>query len=645
MPETRKLAAIFCSDVVGYSRLAGADEDRILARFRALRSDLIDPTIAVHHGRVVKRTGDGSIVEFRSVVDAVRCAIEVQNAMVERNAGVPENRRIVFRIGIHIGDVVEESDGDLMGDGVNIAARLEGVAKPGTICLSEDAYRQVSGRLDMQVTDLGPTQLKNIERSIRVYSLQVGVPAVAKPAPEPEAGAKPAAPKKRSPLATLGVAIVALLVIAAAGWYIVLANRTLLLSSNASPPAGRANLSIVVLPFANLSGDPSQDYLADALTDELTTGISRLHDSFVIAHNTAGTYKGKPIDAKAIGKELGVRYVLEGSVQPSGGQVRVNAQLIDADSGAHIWADQFDTARSDLLKMQDEIVIRLARTLELQFPELEAARLKRTPPANPKAEDLALQCWGTMEKNGYIGKEAEAGFPLCEQALAIDPNNVRALIALSGKFYYPILLGLKGDLKKADELISHALAVDPNFANAHDTKSWIFFIQQHFDEALAEEERALALDPAMIDSVVGLAFDYQILGQFEKSLEYFDRAIRLSPRDPILNVRYEGKAINYFALKQFDQAMEWSRRAIAVDPNNVPSAHADLIAALELTGRNDEAREALQRYLALPLGGLKTIAAWKAYKAVFTNEHSDPRYLELWDQTIEGLRKSGMPEA
>src|SRR5271166_4470599 len=301
MSETRKLAAILCSDVVGYSRLAGADEDRILARLRALRSDLIDPTIAVHHGRVVKRTGDGSIVEFRSVVDAVRCAIEVQNAMVERNAGVPEDRRIVFRIGIHLGDVVEEADGDLMGDGVNIAARLEGIAKPGAICLSEDAYRQVSGRLDMEVTDLGQTELKNIERPIRVYSLQVGVPAKAKPA-------GPAARKRRSALSLLAVGYAALLIVIAGGaWYFFGANRP------ATP-----HLSMVVLPFANLSGDPAQDYLVDALTDELTTSLARIPGTFVIAHNTAMSFQGKPVDAKAIGKDLGVRYVLEGSVQPSG---------------------------------------------------------------------------------------------------------------------------------------------------------------------------------------------------------------------------------------------------------------------------------------------------------------------------------------
>jgi adenylate cyclase len=274
--ETRKIAAILAADVVGYSRLAGADEDRILARLRALRSDMIDPTIAVHKGRIVKRTGDGAIVEFRSVVDAVRCAIEVQNAMVERNAGVPAERQIVFRIGIHLGDVVEESDGDLMGDGVNIAARLEGIAQPGMICLSEDAYRHVKGRLDLAVSDLGEKSLKNIAEPIKVYSIQVGVAAQAKPVPQAERVPQ----KKRSALAPLSAGIAVLLAaIAGASWYFLGAGR--------APPTEAAHLSIVVLPFANLSGDASQDYFADVLTDQLTTYISRIPGSFVIARGTA----------------------------------------------------------------------------------------------------------------------------------------------------------------------------------------------------------------------------------------------------------------------------------------------------------------------------------------------------------------------
>ena len=279
---------------------------------RALRSDLIDPTIAVHHGRIVKRTGDGLIVEFRSVVDAVRCAIEVQNAMVERNAGVPEDRRIVFRIGIHLGDVVEESDGDLMGDGVNIAARLEGIAAPGAICLSEDAYRQVKGRLDLAVIDLGATRLKNIDDPVRIYSLEVGKPAQAKPAAEAKPPGSSHQPKKQSALTSLVIGIVALVVIAAASWYLLVWNRP---AAVTSMPTEASRLSIVVLPFTNLSNDPSQEYFADGVTENLTTELSRLRNSFVIARNTAFSFKGKNVDAREIGRELGVRYVLEGSVQ------------------------------------------------------------------------------------------------------------------------------------------------------------------------------------------------------------------------------------------------------------------------------------------------------------------------------------------
>jgi adenylate cyclase len=301
MTETRKLAAILVADVVGYSRLAGADEERTLARLRGLRSDLIDPAIAAHHGRIVKRTGDGSLIEFRSVVDAMRCAIEMQNGLVERNAGVPRERRIEFRVGVHLGDVVEESDGDLMGKGVNIAARLEGIAKPGAICLSEQAYWQVKGRLDLAVTDLGPTQLKNIAEPIRVYSLEVGEPAQAKPAPAP-------APEKSAP----------------------------------------PRLSIVVLPFANIGGGPEQEPFVDGVTESLTTDLSRIRGAVVVGRNTAFTYKGKPLDAKTIGRELNVRYVLEGSVQRSGNRMRVNVQLIDAETVNHLWAERFDKPLADL---------------------------------------------------------------------------------------------------------------------------------------------------------------------------------------------------------------------------------------------------------------------------------------------------------
>jgi adenylate cyclase len=300
MSEIRKIAAILVVDVVGYSRLASVDEDRTLSRLRGLRSDLIDPAVAALHGRIVKRTGDGSLIEFRSVVDAVRCAIEVQNGLVERNAGVPPERRIEFRVGIHLGDVVEEADGDLMGDGVNIATRLEGIAEPGAICLSEQAYWQVKGRLDLAVTDLGPTQLKNIAEPIRVYSLGVGDPTKPKPASGP-----------------------------------------------AREKSGPPRLSIVVLPFANLSGDPEQEHFVDGVTDSLTTDLSRIGGSFVIGRNTAFTYKGRRVDLKQIGRELNIRYILEGSVQRAGARMRVNVQLIDAERG-NISGRSVSTSRSPI---------------------------------------------------------------------------------------------------------------------------------------------------------------------------------------------------------------------------------------------------------------------------------------------------------
>jgi adenylate cyclase len=319
MNESRKLAAIMATDVVGFSRLAGSDEDRTLARLRALRSDVIDPTIAVHNGRVVKRTGDGTLVEFRSVVDAVRCAIEVQNSMLERNAGVPPERRIELRIGIHLGDVVEETDGDLMGDGVNIASRLEGVAPPGAICLSEDAYRQVRSRLDLSINDLGETRLKNIAEPIRVYSLQVGIAAqVLTQAPTAGSSARLALPDKPS---------------------------------------------IAVLPFQNLSGDAEQEYFSDGMTEDLITDLSKISGLFVIARNSSFIYKGKPVKVQQIGRDLGVRFVLEGSIRKAGSRVRITAQLIDAGSGGHLWAERFDRDLTDIFATQDEVVQKIVAAL------------------------------------------------------------------------------------------------------------------------------------------------------------------------------------------------------------------------------------------------------------------------------------------
>ena len=382
MTATRKLAAILAADVVGFSRLTGADEDRTLARLRALRSDLIDPTISVHNGRVVKRTGDGALVEFRSVVDAVRCAIEVQNAMVERNAGLPEDRRIVFRIGVHLGDVVEESDGDLMGDGVNIAARLEGIAQPGAICLSEDAFRQVRARLDLAVSDIGEVQLKNIAQPIRAYSLEVGVPAEAKSATP----TKPAVPERTPALA---------------------------------PPD---KPSIAVLAFQNMSGDPEQEYFADGITEDVITDLSKIGGLLVIARNSSFAYKGKSVDIRVVARELGVRSVLEGSIRRAGNRVRITAQLIDAETGGHLWADRFDRELSDIFAVQDEVTRRIVDALKIKLSPGESARLDDVETTNSKAHDFFLAgreaLWGTIRNRETFERSTD----LFEKAIGEDPS-------------------------------------------------------------------------------------------------------------------------------------------------------------------------------------------------------------------------------
>ena len=625
MSETRKIAAILVADVVGYSRLAGADEDRTLSRLRGLRSDLIDPAIAAHHGRIVKRTGDGSLIEFRSVVDAVRCAIEVQNGLIERNAGLPPERRIEFRVGIHLGDVVEESDGDLMGDGVNIAARLESICQPGAICLSEDAYRQVSGRLDMEVTDLGPTKLKNIEKPIRAYSLEVGKPALAKPA-------KTGAPFRRSMAALLVAGVAALIAIAAGAWHFWGVNR--------APPEA-AQLSIVVLPFSNLSGDASQDYLGDVLTEELTTSLSRLPGSFVVSRTTAVSYRGKAMDVKQIGKELGVRYVLEGSAQKSGMRVRVDAQLIDVATGAHLWADQFDADQTDLLAMQDEIVTHLARAIQVELTTAEASRIARAHPENPDAEELALQCEAAYLHGGPISKEMAQASGLCEQALRIDKNNVRGLVILAIRrlalLYNWQSIDPQADRLVADDLISRALAIDSNNYFAHYARSQ-FLAPQRPDEAIVEAERALALNPSFLPAYISLWVADWTAGRTEKADQYLDEALRLGPHDSLANVFLGEKGDGLFNQSRYEAATEFFKRAIAVAPEAV-NPNFKLAASLALSGHDAEAREALGRYLALPLDIPRTIAQFKARQPYGT-----PNLRSYYERLYEGLRKAGLAE-
>jgi TolB-like protein/class 3 adenylate cyclase len=639
MSETRKIAAILVSDVVGYSRLAGADEDRTLARLRALRSDLIDPTISVHHGRIVKRTGDGSVIEFRSVVDAVRCALEVQHTMVERNAGVALDKRIEFRIGIHLGDVVEESDGDLMGDGVNIAARLEGVCDPGAVCLSEDAYRQVKGRLDLAVTDLGQTQLKNIADPIRVYSLQVGVPAVAKPA----APAGPV-PKRRSSLARLAAGIAALIVVAGGAWWLLEANRPAavatkspaLVASNVTTPAEARHLSLVVLPFANLSNDPSQDYFADGITESLTTDLSRLSGALVIARNTAFTFKGKNVDAREIGKELGVRYVLEGSVQRDAGRMRVNVQLIDAETGNHLWADRFDKPLADLFGMQDEIVARLANQLGTELISAEARRGQQA--ANPDSMDLYFQGmeWFNRGTNLENMNHARGFF---ERALALDPSNVDALLGV-GRADFEVGAAFLSDdrparLASAEATMGKVLSLRPNDARAHEVLGGTLNQTKRTAQAIAEFERALALDPNLADAHGDIGLAKNFAGRAEETEAYVNEALRLSPRDKSawLWLQFAGGA--KLQLGADEEAVAKLRHGIDIN-RTFPLSHFFLAAALANLGKLDDAQA--ETRLGLTLDPTFTIQRFRV------QESDNPIFLAGREHIIKGMRKAGVPE-
>jgi TolB-like protein/class 3 adenylate cyclase len=592
MSETRNIAAILVSDVVGYSRLAGADEDRTLARLRALRSDLIDPTISVHHGRIVKRTGDGSVIEFRSVVDAVRCALEVQHAMVERNAGVALEKRIEFRIGIHLGDVVEETDGDLMGDGINIAARLESVCEPGAICLSEDAYRQVKGRLDLAVSDLGPIQLKNIAEPIRVYSLRVGVPAQAKPAPAPT-------PEKPAP----------------------------------------SRLSMVVLPFANIGGEREQDHFVDGVTESLTTDLSRIRGAVVIGRNTAFTYKGKAVDLKQIGRELNVRYVLEGSVQCGGNRMRVNVQLIDAETGNHLWADRFDKPLADLFDMQDEIVARLAGALNAELVAAEARRAEQAP--NPDSLDLYFQGLAWLNR-GLTPDNVARARSFFDRALTAHPDNVDALVwsartdQIEGAFFF--VADRMTAFAAAEAKLTKALSKVPDHARGHLGLGFVDIFTGRAAEGIAECEHALALDRNLAYAHAHIGIGKMFIGRAEETEAHIGEALRLSPRDSMAYswMTIAGAAKRHLGI--WEEAIAWFRRAIEAN-RNFPQSHFELAAALAQLGRFDGARSAVRAGL-----GLDPNFSVSRARAFFSAESSDPKYLAQTERILEGLRQADVPE-
>jgi TolB-like protein/class 3 adenylate cyclase len=582
----RRLAAIVAADVAGYSRLMGLDEVGTARTLREHRK-VTDALVVKHGGRLVKTTGDGVLLEFPSVVDAVECAVAVQAVMTERNQGVPEDGRMLFRIGINLGDILIEGD-DILGDGVNVAARLEGIAEPGGICISSSAYEQVRGKVPVEFTDLGEQTLKNIARPIRAY-------AVGKSA-----------------------------------------NYT---DRAVPPPSSAPHLSLVVLPFANIGGDPEQEHFVDGVTESLTTDLSRINGAFVIARNTAFTFKGKAIDVKMLGRELNVRYVLEGSVQRGGNRLRVNVQLIDAETGNHLWAERFDKPVADLFDMQDEIVSRLANTLNAELIAAEAGRAERS--LNPDAMDLVFQGRAWYNR-GLTPDHLVRARRFFDQAMALDPGNIEAMVGLAAVDVTAVGILLTDEwwkrLPAAEMLLTKALSLAPNHAFAHGWLGHLHMCTKRAAQGIADCENALALDRNLAGAHARIGYAKYLIGRSAETEAHVNEALRLSPRDHLAHRWFLWVALAKAQLNLDNEAIVWLRRSLDANRNH-SIAHFLFAAVLARLGELEQARAALQEGLALDPSF--TIRRYRDA----TNSFSDnPAFLAGRERTMKGLRLAGVPE-
>ena len=595
MPPVRRLTAILAADVAGYSRMMGADEEGTHERLRAHLRELIKPKMAEHRGRIVKDTGDGFLAEFASVVDAVRCAVEVQRELAERNTYIPSEKRIEFRIGINLGDVIAEGE-DIFGDGVNVAARLEALAEPGGICASRVVRDQVRDRLDYTFEDMGEQQVKNIARPVRVFALR------SEGTVNPQG---PGAPRASSVLR----------------------------------PAGAPRLSIVVLPFANLSNDPEQGYFADAITDDITADLSRLAPMFVISRNTAFTYRNKPVDTKQIGRELGVRYVLEGSVRRAGNQIRVNAQLIDAETDAHLWVERFDSDSGDLFTLQNEITSRIAGALNLELTAREAARAT----AHPDALDYILRGRAAFSKPASRDTYAEA-ISFYERALELDPQSAEAQSLLARTLAARAMDGMTdtaaADLTRGDDLARRALAASWRSPLAHFAQAHVLRAQNRLEEAIPEYETAIALNRNWVFAYVALGGCKLLTGSIEEAIPLAEQAIRLSPRDPNIGIMYDRIGYVHLLQSRVDEAVLWCEKARSANPAH-PLFRAHLASAYALRGETERAAAELAEARRLTADGrYSNIARLTAAQYV-----GAPKIRALIENTyFAGLRKAGMPE-
>ncbi|MBR0829407.1 tetratricopeptide repeat protein [Bradyrhizobium manausense] len=582
----RRLAAILAADIAGYSRLMGADEEGTLAQLKAHRHAQLDPKIEEHLGRIVKTTGDGMLAEFASVVDALRCAIEIQRGMLERNADVPLERRIEFRVGINVGDIIIDG-GDIYGDGVNVAARLEGLAEPGGICVSGRVQEDARGKLDIAFEDAGEQQLKNIAWPVRVYRVRLG------------------------------------------------GETTQVRSAVALPLALPDKPSIVVLPFTNMSGDSEQDYFADGVTEDIITGLSRARWLFVIARNSSFAYRGRSTDVKQVAHELGVRYVLEGSIRKVGERVRISAQLAEGTSGRQLWAKRYDRELSDIFAMQDEITETIIGAVEPELGKVERRRSAGKRPDNLDAWDLYQR--GMSHLYEYTKEDLQRARQYFVQAIAKDPQLGPAHSGLAETYYYEGVYGfaesISDNREKALAPALRAVVLDAEDAGAHCTLGRAYYMRRAYDAAFRELKTALELNPSLALAHYGLGATLLFSGRAAESIPHLTAAIRLSPHDPNMGSFLVRLADAAYFLKRYEEAAEWAMRALQ-QPNFQWSRYTVLIAALAQLGRLDEARNCIDE---LQAKRPNTSIAFVRETHLFGDTASFAHYLD-------GLRMAGLPD-
>jgi len=623
----RRLAAILAADVVGYSRLIREDEAGTLAALKAHREALIEPKVAERKGRIVKLMGDGVLVEFPSAVEAVQCAVEIQHLIGERNANVPEEKRIVYRIGINIGDIVVEDD-DIYGDGVNVAARLEGLAEPSGICVARNVFDQVKDKLDLTIEHLGEREVKNIAEPVTVYRVVLDDKAAALVTPVVQVATQPVYRRWM-------IAAAAVFVVAAGGvfWWQPWAPdvEPASIERMAFPLPDKP--SVAVLPFANLSDDPSQDYFADGMTEDLITDLSKISGLFVIARNSSFVYKHQQVTVRQVAEDLGVRYVLEGSVRRIGDQVRINTQLIDATTGGHVWAERYDRKLDNIFAVQDAIMERIVQALELHLTDTEQEHRDKGPKTTSlEAYDLVLRARKLMTR--FDHKAAAEARDLLQRAIEIDPAYTEAH-SLLGFYYFEEwrTWGRKRDqnLSRALKIATAAVELDPSEPSPHVLLALVYQWRREFDAANAEADTALALQPNDAITLSNLGSMLNWAGRGEEALGVLQQAVRLDPFHPPNYM--QRLAFASAGVGDYEQCVEVAKRAITLDPNFVGS-HVDLALCYAALGAEEEARAAADEIIRTnPRFNLRGYAAYAPY----TNE------LDL-KLDVERLRKAGVPE-